>query len=165
MLSNVALGPANVLAPMLIRTTLHGNAAELGVFDAAIGVGLMVGGLIIGSLSIQRVGLVFCGALGLEGLAMAVISWAPNLFVVDLGNLVFGMGVVLANAPASTLHQRLVPAPMRGRVSSITALISGFAIPITYGGVGWLGDLVGARGSYFGAAMLLGCCMTLGFLV
>ncbi len=165
MLSNVALGPANVLAPMLIRTTLHSTAAGLGVFDAAIGVGIILGGLIIGSLSIQRVGLVFCCALGLEGLAMSVIAWAPNLPVADLGNLLFGIGLVLAEVPASTMHQRMVPGPMRGRVSSMTAMISGFAIPITYGGVGWFGDLVGARGSYLGAALLLACCMTLGFLV
>ncbi len=165
MLSNVALGPANVLAPMLIRTTLHSSAAGLGVFDAAIGLGIMVGGLVIGSLSIQRVGLVFCCALSLEGIAMAVVAWAPTLAVADLGNFVFGFGLVSANVPASTMHQRLVPGPMRGRVSSITSMISGFAIPITYGGVGWLGDIVGARGSYAGAALLLGGCMTLGLLV
>ena len=165
MLSNVALGPANVLAPMLIRTTLHSNALALGVFDAAIGVGIIIGGLVIGSMSIHRVGMVFCGALGLEALAMAVVAWAPNLVVANSGNLLFGAGVVLANVPAATMHQRLVPTALRGRVSSITMMITGFAIPITYGMVGWIGDGIGARASYGGAAVLLGCCMTLALLI
>lgn len=165
MLSNVALGPANVLAPMLIRTTLHSNAAALGIFDAAIGVGIIIGGLVIGSLSIDRVGMLFCGALGLEALAMAVIAWAPNLVVANFGNFIFGAGLVVANVPAATMHQRLVPAAMRGRVQSITMMITGFAIPITYGLVGWIGDGIGARESYAGAALLLGGCMTLALLV
>lgn len=75
------------------------------------------------------------------------------------------MAVIAVNLPTNTLFQTLVPADMRGRVGSISGMISSVAIPITYGGIGILGDIVGARWSYGFGAVLLGCCMLAGLSV
>lgn len=66
-ISNVALGPSNVLAPMLIRSVMHAGATALGVFDASIGLGIIVGGLVLGSVSAKRVGILFAGGIGIFG--------------------------------------------------------------------------------------------------
>lgn len=163
--SNIALGPTNVLAPMLIRNVMHGNAAALGVFDACIGLGILVGGLVLGSVSAKRVGILFACGIGLQGVAMALVATASSILVAYVGNFVLGLAVVAANLPTSTLFQLLVPGEMRGRVGSISGMLSSVAIPITYGGIGIFGDAFGARWSYGFGALLLGCCMLAGVWV
>jgi DHA3 family macrolide efflux protein-like MFS transporter len=80
-ISNIALGPTNVLAPMLIRKVIHANAAALGVFDASIGLGILVAGLLLGFISAKKVGILFACGIGLQGLAMAIVATAQSLLV------------------------------------------------------------------------------------
>lgn len=164
-ISNIALGPTNVLAPMLIRDVMHRNAAALGVFDASIGLGILVGGLLLGSVSAKNVGILFSGGIGLQGLAMGIVATAHSILIAYSGIFLLGMAVIAVNLPTNTLFQTLVPADMRGRVGSISGMISSVAMPITYGGIGILGDIVGARWSYGFGALLLGCCMLAGLSV
>lgn len=163
--SNIALGPTNVLAPMLIRRVMHANATALGAFDACIGLGIVVGGLVLGSVSAKRVGVLFASGIGLQGVAMAMVATAPSMMVAYVGNFVLGVAVVAANLPTNTLFQTLVPSNMRGRVGSISGMLSSVAIPITYGGIGIFGDAFGARWSYGFGAILLVCCMLAGVSV
>jgi MFS transporter, DHA3 family, macrolide efflux protein len=165
MASNIALGPTNVLAPMFIRQVMHANASALGVFDACIGLGIVVGGLTLGSLSSKRVGLLFACGIGLQGLALGAVATAPDMFVAYVANFVLGLAVVAANLPTKTLFQTLVPSDMRGRIGSINSMLSSVAIPITYGGIGMFGDTFGARWSYGYGAILLLCCMAAGLSV
>ena len=159
MVSNVALGPTNVLAPMLIRQDFHAPASALGLFDAAIGAGIIAGGLLIGMLALDRVGWSFALALALEGLGLTLVAVSAALGAADLGNVLLGIGLVSANAPGATMIQTIVPSTLRGRVSSLSTMMSGFAIPITYGGVGLVGDAIGAHGSYGLAALLMAGCV------
>lgn len=164
-LSNIALGPSNVLAPMFIRQAMHANVAALGIFDACIGLGIVVGGLVLGSVSTRRVGLLFTCGIGLQGIATALVSMSPTVLIAYVGNFILGLAVVATNLPTSSLFQTLVPSDMRGRVGSISAMLSTLSIPITYGGIGILGDAIGARWSYGFGAILLMCCMLAGVSV
>lgn len=155
MVSNIALGPTNVLPPMLIRNTFHASAAALGFFDAAIGLGIVAGGIVIGMMTIRRVGLSMVVALSIESCGLLVVSLSPNPVVADLGNFFLGVGLVSANAPGGAMLQTLVPSELLGRVSSFSAMLSGLAIPITLGGVGLVGDAIGAHRSFGAAAMLM----------
>lgn len=163
--SNVALGPANVLPPMLIRTEFHANAAALGLFDAAIGAGIVLGGIFVGMLSIDRIGLVFAGALSLEGLGLVIVAASPSLYVAYAGNLVLGIGLVAANVPGATMSQILVPSELRGRVGSLFLMMSSVAIPITFGLVGVVGDAIGAHLTYGLASLLMLACVLAALLV
>ena len=164
-ISNIALGPSNVLAPMFIRDVMHRNAAALGVFDASVGLGILVGGLLLGSVSAKQVGLLFSGGIGLQGLAMGIVATTHSILIAYAGNFLLGLAVIAVNLPTNTLFQTLVPTEMRGRVGSISGMISSVAIPITYGGIGIFGDIFGARWSYGFGALLLGCCMLAGLSV
>lgn len=161
-ISNIALGPTNVLAPMLIRRVMHAGAGALGLFDSSIGFGLLVGGLVMGAVSPRKVGLLFAFGIGLEGLAMGIVAASPSLLLAYAGNFVLGLAVIVANLPSATLFQTLVPSALRGRIGSIAGMLSSVAIPITYGGVGILGDAVGARWSYGLGAILLAAGMAAG---
>ncbi len=165
MVSNIALGPSNVLPPMLIRHTFHAGSAALGVFDAAIGLGIMAGGIVIGMITINRMGLSMAAALGIETLGLLAVALSPTPLGADAGNLLLGIGLVAANAPGGAMMQTIVPSELLGRVSSFSTVLNGFAIPITYGGVGALGDAIGAQGSYGLAAGLMAACLAAALLV
>lgn len=165
MVSNIALGPTNVLPPMLIRDTFHADAAALGLFDAAIGLGIVVGGIVIGMLTIRRVGLSMVVALGLETVGLLVVSVSPTPGVADLGNFCLGVGLVCANAPGGAMLQTLVPSDLLGRVSSVSSMASGLAVPITFAVVGLVGDTIGAHRSFGAAALLMGGTVVTAVLV
>lgn len=154
MVSNIALGPTNVLAPMLIRSGFHASARSLGLFDAGIGLGMVVGGIVIGMIRVRRFGIAMAMALSIETLGLLVVAVSPTPLVADLGNCLLGVGLVAANAPSGAMMQILVPGGLLGRVSSFSSMLGGLAVPITFGGVGFLGDAIGAHQS-FGLATLL----------
>ncbi|WP_042199518.1 MFS transporter [Paenibacillus camerounensis] len=161
-LSNIALGPSNVLPPMLIGELLQGDSRELGLFNAAIGAGLLLGGLFVGSRSPRRIGLWFSLGLGIQGLGMGVIALSPALWPACFGNLLLGFGVTVTVIPMSTLFQLLVPSQLRGRVNSISSLAFNLSIPFTYGGVGILADSIGVAVCFGIAAALFAVCLTAG---
>lgn len=165
MVSNIALGPTNVLPPMLIRDTFHASAAALGLFDAAVGLGIVVGGIVIGMFTIRRVGLSMVVALGLEMVGLLVVSIAPTPAIADMGNFCLGVGLVSANAPSGAMLQTLVPSDLLGRVSSVSVMVSGLAVPITLGGVGLVGDTIGAHRSFGAAAALMAATVVTAILV
>jgi len=162
-LSNVALGPTNVLPPMLIKEDFNGTAASLGIFDSFIGVGLLVGAIFVGIVSPKKIGLWFSFGLGLQGIAILVISFSPNLNWVNLGNLILGLAIIITNVPMSTLFQIMIPTKLRGRVNSISSIAFNFSIPITYGVVGVLADKIGAQEVYGIASGILLICVILAF--
>lgn len=85
-ISNIALGPSNVLAPMFIRDVMHRNAGALGVFDASVGLGILLGGLLLGSISAKKVGILFSGGIGLQGLALGIVATAHSILIAYAGN-------------------------------------------------------------------------------
>lgn len=161
-LSNIALGPSNVLPPMLIEKLLQGGSGELGIFNAAIGIGLLLGGLFVGTRSPRRIGVWFSCGLGVQGLGMCVIALSPVFWTACFGNLILGFGVTVTVIPMSTLFQLLVPAALRGRVNSISSMAFNLSIPLTYGGVGILADRIGAQVCFGLAATLFAVCMITG---
>lgn len=161
-LSNIALGPSNVLPPMLIGELLEGGSGELGIFNAAIAVGLLLGGLFVGSRSPRRIGVWFSCGLGVQGLGMCVIALSSALWPACFGNLILGFGVTVTVIPMSTLFQLLVPSPLRGRVNSISSMAFNISIPLTYGGVGILADRIGVEVCFGLAAALFAVCLIIG---
>ncbi|NMP24690.1 MFS transporter [Sulfobacillus harzensis] len=162
MVSNIALGPVNILPAMLIRGSFHASAAALGRFDAAIGVGMIAGGLVIGVVVISRVGLLLSAALAAQGLGILLVAVSPTVNVADIGNLVLGVGLIGANAPSQAMMQTIIPPDMLGRVFALFGAINALAIPITYGGVGAVGDWIGPQRAYGLAATLMVLCAVAG---
>ncbi|NNV03107.1 MFS transporter [Brevibacillus sp. MCWH] len=161
-LANVALAPTNVLPPMLIQREFHGDARMLGWFETSIALGLLLGGILVGTLSPKKVGRWFLAGLGLEAVGMLSVAVAPFAWMAYAGNFLLGIGVMVCNIPLSTLMQTLIPDRMRGRVNSMTSIAFNISIPITYGGIGALADVIGAKPSYGLGALLLALCAAIG---
>lgn len=148
---------------MLIKSDFHASASALGIFDAFIGFGLLLGGITVGIISPKKAGLWFVSGLGIQGLGMGIVAFAPYLWVAYLGNFLLGFAVMIAVIPLSTLFQTLIPSDMRGRVSSVSSIAFNISIPTTYGAVGALADHIGAQMCYAIGAILLIGSMVIGF--
>lgn len=163
--ANMALGPINVLLPMLIQEVYHASATAFGIFDASLGFGILIGSSVVGILRPKRAGILFGISLAVQGLGMLLIAIAPNLPIVFIGGFILGLAMIAGILPISTALQLLIPSFLRGRVSSINNMISGFAIPLSYGFVGLFGDLFGPKPSFMLSFTLFIFCMGLTFLI
>jgi len=123
MLVNIAYaGQSGVMTPLLVRDTLAGDARIFGFVNSAYGVGTIVAGIGVAQLTMRRPGRVMFAFELLAALAVVAVGIAPTLAVL-LGAMVV-MGVALASSTViwQSLLQRLVPAHVLGRVTSIDLL-------------------------------------------
>jgi hypothetical protein len=158
-------GPWDVLVPYVVKNDLHGSAASLGVVYGAGGLGAVAVALAMG----QR------GRLPRKPITVLYLAWAFGMLLVGGFGLVTDLWQAMAVSLVAegsltllfvtwtTLVQRLVPAEMLGRVSSLDWLISTAGVPLSFA-------LVGPTASVFGtdrtliAAGVLGAGITVAFM-
>jgi MFS transporter, DHA3 family, macrolide efflux protein len=144
-LFKIVLIPAFNLAPLLVKDHFQGGSAELSLIEAAVGLGMLLGGVVLSVwggfrkkiytilLGLTGVGV---GALAL-GLTPATSFW---LAVVS----VFGIGFMVSftDAPISAIMQATVPPEMQGRVFGLLGSLFSVTTPIGLGLVALVGDAV-----------------------
>jgi MFS family permease len=113
------------------KQRLHASNPELGLLYAAGSVGVVVLGLVAGTLrrrwSFSTVAL---GALMLEGLLTIALALTPWFWVaLPIAALIGGLGI-LFNINTSSLRQAIVPNHLLGRVVSIASVLAWSAIPL-----------------------------------
>ncbi len=124
-----------------------------GLLMTASAVGGLAGGLLTGRLT-DRFGpsaLLRCGLI-VETSVHVVLAVTRSPWVAGVTMAVFGFHASVWGVVAVSLRQRLVPAPLRGRVSSVYALITmaGGVLGALTGG--FLARAVGLTGPFFTAA-------------
>ncbi|MEZ4643430.1 MAG: MFS transporter [Chloroflexota bacterium] len=158
-LINLVLTPAFTLLPLLITNHFGGSAIQLGGIEATFGVGIVVGGLLLGTWGgfKRRILTTLTGLIGM-GIATVLIGLAPaNLFVVAIVGA-FGVGAMQAivNGPIQAIFQAAVEPEMQGRmftlIGSLAAAMSPFGLIIA----GPVADALGVRTWY-----IVGGCVTL----
>lgn len=113
-----------------VREVLHRDAAAMGTLTTASALGTLAGLGIISLLGeIKRRRFVMLGSLGAIGLSTALWGLIPS-FPFALA-AVFAAGVLgpFFGSLSSSLHGRLVPGNLQGRVNSIRFLIGGSLQP------------------------------------
>ncbi len=109
-------GALEVLVVVTALKLLHGGPTEVGAFDAAIGVGGLLGSFVALALATRnRLAADFGLGLALFG-AMAAIGVAPHLVTGLIALGVLGIGNSLVDIAALTILQRTVPNDVLGRV-------------------------------------------------
>ncbi|HLZ47061.1 MAG TPA: MFS transporter [Candidatus Limnocylindria bacterium] len=123
MLVNIAYaGQSGVMTPLLVRDTLAGDARIFGFVNSAYGVGTIVAGIGVAQLTMRRPGRVMFAFELLAALAVVAVGLAPTLPVLLVAMVVMGVALASSTVIWQSLLQRLVPAHVLGRVTSIDLL-------------------------------------------
>jgi hypothetical protein len=158
------VGPTEVLLPYVVKTELGGSAAALGLVLTSGGLGAVAAALTVGWLGIPRrfitymYGMWAVATLAVAGYGAATATWQLAVACV-LVNGLEAAGVVAW----ATTKQRLVPAGMLGRVSSVDWFVSTALLPLSYALAAPISAWIGVRETLIGAG-LLGAAVTFGFL-
>ena len=151
MIINFVVNPAFSLMPLLVTEHFHGGALELGWLEAAWGVGMLAGGLLLGIWGgfHRRVYTSLTG-LVLAGMAIMVVGLAPEGgFALALGALgVAGFMNPLINGPLFAILQATVAPEMQGRVFTLVGSLASAMMPLSLAVAGPVADAIGIQPWY-----------------
>lgn len=123
MLVNVAYAPqSGVMTVLLVRDTLGGDARTFGLLMAAYGVGTIVASIGVAQLVTRRPGRVLLAFEILAAFTVVATGLVPTLPVVFVSMTVMGIALSSSTVIWQAMLQRLVPARVLGRVTSIDLL-------------------------------------------
>ncbi len=151
MLINMVLVPSSSLVPLLVTDHFGGTAWHLGALESAIGLGIVVGGLLLSVWGGFRRKIV-TSLVGLIGLGIGVIltGVAPaSLFTVALvGMAITGIMSSITNGPIMATIQSTVDPQMQGRVFTLIGSAAGLMMPVGLLLAGPMADTFGVQAWY-----------------
>jgi MFS family permease len=112
----------NVVLPLLARYEHGTGAVGLGLLNASLGLGSVVGSLLMASRSRPSLGQVLLAAAGYS-LCLAALAAAPWYQATLLLLFLQGLASVAFSAGANTCIQLSSPGPLRGRIMSLYNLL------------------------------------------
>lgn len=115
----LVFGPMNVGLPILVRDVLRGDAAMFGLLTAALAVGQIAAGIILGQATIRRSGLTMYAFAVIAGVFLASFGTFPSLAWLLLASALMGVTFVGFNILWESALQRHVPRALLGRVTSV----------------------------------------------
>ena len=142
----ITLMPAFSLAPILVLEHFGGGAAELSLFDASVGAGILLGGLIMGAWGgfKRKIHTTIIGVIGI-GAASILLGLTPGgMFWLGLVSvfLIGGM-IAITDAPIMAIMQAAVPAEKQGRVFGLLGSMFALSTPIGLAVAGPISDMIG----------------------
>jgi DHA3 family macrolide efflux protein-like MFS transporter len=155
---NLLIIPAMSLTPILVTEHFAGGSREYALLEAAIGIGMVAGGLILGAWGgfKSRILTGFAGAV-VMGVGVGLVGLAPsNLFVMALGGMALaGLMNPIVNGSIFALLQANVPPEMQGRV--FTLMMSGTAAmaPLGLAVAGPFADVIGVRAWFLAGGVVI----------
>ncbi len=134
MMINFVLAPAGTLMALLVKDHFKGNAYQYGFLESALGVGIIVGGVLLsiwGGFK-RKMLTSLIGVIGI-GAGIFFIGLAPrNMFWLALaGNALAGFMSPIANGPIHALMQAHVPPEMQGRVFTMIGSLCTAMMPLS----------------------------------
>ena len=140
---NLVLGPMPVILPTFVKQARGMPAWFLGGLEAAVGLGIILGAVGLGSFERRaRVPAVIAGLLLLGG-GTVLLPYAPGTVLPMLVMLVGGIGASWTQIPIGVRISLATPDHFRARVSSMFAFAFAISAPL---GMGLAGVLLPASG-------------------
>lgn len=168
LLINLVFTPAAVLMPLLVSDHFGGGAVELGWFESAWGIGIVVGGLLLGlwggfkrRILTALLGLVFMGA-GVIAVGLAPSS-AFTIAVAFI--LIAGIANPFVNGPVFAILQASVAPEMQGRVLGLTNSATMAMSPVGLIIAGLLADATSVRLLFVIAGLVMGVLALVGLFI
>lgn len=167
-LINMVLSVAFTLAPILVSQHFQGGALQLGWFQSALGIGMLLGGLLLsiwGGFK-RRIYTSMAGLIVL-GLAAISLGLVPgSLFVVAIGiAFVLGLGLPLVNGPVHAVLQAVVAPEMQGRVFTLLQSAATAMMPIGLIAAGPIADRFGVQVLYLAGGLVTAVIGMTGFFI
>ncbi|MFZ3152112.1 MAG: MFS transporter [Anaerolineaceae bacterium] len=132
-LLNMLFSPAFSLMPLLVTQHFGKGAGELAWLESVLGIGVVVGGLILGTWGgfKRKVTTILMGLIGM-GVGIAIIGIVPasgySVTVAMMG--LIGMMNALTNGPLGALLQTKIPAEKQGRIFTVVESLTSAASPL-----------------------------------
>jgi len=154
--------PAFSLMPLLISKYFGGGAMELGWMEAAFGVGILAGGLLLGIWGgFKRKTLTIFIAIFGMGIGITTLSLVPgsalNVAIALMG--LTGVMHAFANGPLGALLQAKVQPEMQGRMFSVMNSLMNATVPIGLIFAGPVAKHFGIRNMYLATGLI---CLLIG---
>ncbi|MEF8726545.1 MAG: MFS transporter [Candidatus Bipolaricaulota bacterium] len=162
---NFIIAPINVIIPYFIKEEMGLSASIYGIMASCLSVGMVLGSMIIGNVSVHRGKSLGSGILG-SGVSLVFFSvfyllsqslLLPTMVLIGLLSLTLagvGISTSFSNVPIHTLLQKTTEDSKRGRVMSIVGMGTMVAMPMAYGLSGFLLEQIGAIPLLFGIGSL-----------
>ncbi|GMQ78301.1 MAG: MFS transporter [Anaerolineae bacterium] len=144
----IALTPAFSLLPLLIFDYFDGTAAQFSLAEAALGIGIVVGGIILAVWGgFQR--RIFTSLFGiiLLGFGLLALGLVPDTLFIAAVLLVFFLGLTtpIIDGPIMAILQGSVTPDMQGRVFTLITSLVSITTPIGLVIAGPVSDQVGLQ--------------------
>ncbi len=164
--SVAGLGASYPLTFFLAVRVLHGGPQAFGLFEAAVGLGYLVGSLILAALA-TRVRLGYAITLGLMvmGLGLVIVAVTGAVWQACMPFALVGLANAAALISVDTYLQKVVPEPLRGRVlgARFTLTQGTYALSVLIGGA--LAGVFDVRALFLVAGALVGVPALVGLCV
>ena len=132
-LINFAFAPTGTLLPLMITKNFGGGAAQLASVESAMGIGIVVGGLLLGvwggfkrKIFTSTVGILVLG-LSIFGMGLTPNHLLPMLIAFSG---LMGFALAFANGPLGAIFQAKIPPEMQGRTFMMLNSLCQLAMPI-----------------------------------
>lgn len=158
MLTNVVLIPTFALTPLLVLLHFSGGAFELAWIESAMGIGMLLGGVLLGVWGgFRRRMLTALVALLAASVSISVVGLAPaNLILVAVaGMFVAGMMIPLATGSIMAVVQSIVPPNIQGRVFTVLLSLGPAMTPVGLGVAGAIAEAFGIQAWYLLGGIVL----------
>jgi DHA3 family macrolide efflux protein-like MFS transporter len=155
-LLNFFFAPAGALTPLLVKQRFGLGAFEYGYTEAALGIGVVVGGLLLGVWGgFRRRILTSLMGLSWMGVGILVVAAAPigSFWLVLVGMTILGVMNPITNGPIQAIMQARVAPEMQGRVFMLVGSICGAMMPLSMLIAGPLSETMGIRTWYWAAGV------------
>ena len=142
------------------------GAEGVGLIDSVFGGGMVLGGLLLGTMSrLARKTVLAPIATIAMGLLAMPMGYAPTYFIILVLNFLFGIALVPMQSILTTLMQLAVPDEKRGRVSSSLNAVVNTSGLISMGFASFFGEVIGLRNLLVLVGIIIMLSGALGFVL
>ena len=130
---NFAFAPTGTLLPLMITKNFGGGATQLASVEAAMGIGIVVGGLLLGVWGgFKRKIFTSIAGIIVLGLSIFGMGLTPNhlLPVLIVFSGIMGFSLAFANGPLGAIFQAKIPPEMQGRTFMMSNSLCLLAMPV-----------------------------------
>ena len=146
--------PAMILMPVFARDVLHGDATTLGLLNAAIAVGSMLGAFYIGSRKgVAQLSQSLIAGYAIFGAGLLAFGFSHQLAISLPLLVLIGFGSMIVLTGSNTILQSVVDEDKRGRVMSIFFMAFMGLAPFGSMAAGALAGQIGANTTVVGMGL------------